>query len=175
MNFFKLNKKQIRRLITGVIIFAGCLAVFLIFQPLVAKRTKITSNVALLEEQFESVNDFLKFKDGLKSRGKLVTLAEVSGALDAVTKLGMKFKVDFLSMSQQPVAAPAAGDLPCRYLPVTINVQAQYEDLGKFLSALGNIKDGVIAVSSLRVWREDEILPLIKGEINLQLYIHGEQ
>ncbi len=64
----------------------------------------------------------------------------------------------------------------CYRIPVTIRADGKYRSLAKFLAAIPN-SDRLFTITSLRLQREEELIPLIRAEIKINAFYlrpHGQ-
>ena len=51
---------------------------------------------------------------------------------------------------------------------------SQYQELGKYLEALGNLEDSIVSVESFNINRDKKILPLVKTDMIVEVFLKDE-
>jgi len=86
-----------------------------------------------------------------------------------MTHVGKKRNITFSSISLQDKEKVAGGAY--ELLPIEIMVEARYKDLGIFLDTLKRFKKSIITVRSFHIARNEEIAPLVRAKLVLDLYL----
>ncbi|OGX44608.1 MAG: hypothetical protein A3G37_03480 [Omnitrophica WOR_2 bacterium RIFCSPLOWO2_12_FULL_46_30] len=164
MRALKVNKKNLS-IISGIAVFLFLLFAFIYF-PLLKEIRKMDSLWKSLKEQLrtaENLRDFQKI--GIHKR--LVSQKELVLVLDKITEAAKSRLLNFKSISQQEIKALEGY----RVLPVEMELDADYKQLGLFLGDLENLQDALVTVENLQVNSDEKLLPKILCSLTLNIYI----
>lgn len=166
----KLNMEMDRK---TVILIAGAAAAgmisFLAIGPLSGKVRRAAREVMALDNELAAVREAFKGAGRSGREGRLLTRAEVSGAIDEMTNAGAVLNINFLSTSPQQIEKPKGSKYSV--LPIRMELQSEYKDLGLFLGALEGLKESIVTVKSFRVKTSQEVLPQVKTELVVEIYL----
>jgi Tfp pilus assembly protein PilO len=163
---FWLDKKRM------IMIAGGVLAVFvlcLLMAPLVSKVRRVGREVKALEEEMAAARQAIKSEGKFRPTGKLLTRRKVSLAIDEITKAGAAKNVSFLSISPQPIITPKGSKYPA--LPIKMDLQCAYHDLGAFLGALEKLEESIVTVKSLEIGTDSESLPQLETVLVVEVHL----
>ncbi len=168
----ELTKERLNIVISaGLAIIALGLYLFL-YSPLINKLRKAHSECKRLETevlQAREAIDFLRIK---APKGKLITEEDVSWAIDDLTKNGKLAKVNFISITPKQIEEPKQA-LSYKILPIELEVESTYEDLGIFLGSLDELENCVITVKNFNITPTEEGAKELKTKLMLNLYLSG--
>lgn len=167
----ELTQERLTIVVIAIIVIA-ILGIYLIFfTPLISK---------LRTERLESrsiESNVLECRNIIESSGKgertLITEEDVSQAIDELTKHG-KFKgVNFISM--KPKKIEKKEDSQFKILPVEIELESTYENLGVFLGSLDDLEKGLIKVRSFDITADKEDPSKLTTDLIAEIYISGRE
>jgi len=164
----KLDKKQIS--IFAVIFIA--LGYMFIYLPLASKISLKKKEWQAIEKDLVVARGLIFKKDSLGRKGHLLSRPEVSLAIDEITKIGRKQNINFVSISPREIE-PVAG-ASHRRLPVELDLEAEYRDLGSFLAALKDLRESFVTVRSLKISRHESVYSLLRSKITIDIYVRGD-
>lgn len=155
------------------LVLSGIAVVVIVFLlltvSLLNKVRKAGKEAKALEREMLSVRQALQLQENFRQNGKLLSRRQISLAIDDITKVGAAQNVNFLSISPQKITRPS--DSSYQVLPIQMNVQSAYVDLGLFLNALERLEQGIIAVKGFEITRDQLILPQIKSGLVVEVYL----
>lgn len=163
---FEMDKKTLI-LIAGMV--AAGLVIFLVIGPLFGKACKAAEELKALDSELADVREALEKGKTIDRKGHLLTRAEVSRAIDEITKVGASLNIDFLLTSPQPIQRPQGRKNPV--LPIRMEIQSKYKDLGFFLGSLENLKESVLTVREFSIVRKEKILPKVYTYLVVEIYL----
>lgn len=158
------NKKNIAGA-SAIAVFLFLLFIFIYFPPL-KKIRKMNSLWQSLEGQLKTAENLRDFqKAGIHKR--FVSQEELVLILDKITEAAKIRSLNLKSISQQEIKALDGY----RVLPVEMELDADYKQLGLFLGDLENLQDALAAVENLQISSEEKLLPRILCSLTLNIYI----
>lgn len=165
----KLDKKQI----VGATLCFLLLGYGIIYYPLASQINLKKKEWQNLERDLIVAREFIFKKDDLGRKGHLLSRQEISLAIDEITKVGKKQKINFISISPQEIQnVPGA---PYRCLPIELELESGYKDLGAFLGALKELRESFVTVRNFKIIRHATVYSLLQSKMTIDLYIKGEE
>lgn len=98
---------------------------------------------------------------------KFTRRQDVSSIIDDITREGRALKINFRSISQKEIIDAKEGYL---VLPVQMEIEGGYEQIGRYLGALEN-KDSIVTVEGLEIERDKKILPKVPASLDINIYL----
>lgn len=164
MTGLKSNKKNLS-IILGITVFLFLLFAFIYF-PLLKEIRKRDFLCRGLGEQLKMADNLRDFqKAGINKR--FISQKELSLALDKITERGKSRLFNFKSITQGEIKT--LNDH--RVLPVEMELEADYKQLGLFLGDLENLQDALVTVENFRLSSDEKLLPKILCSLTLNIYI----
>ena len=164
--------KMNNRLIIILVILGGAALFLLIFTgPLWGRIRSITNELEMTEEQSAIARKDVESALKLQFQGRLLSRAEISQAMDEITKTGRAFDINFLSISPREIE-DIEGSVSQR-LPVAVETESEYKDFGLFLGALANLKESIVTIRNFDIERDEAILPRIRSKVVMDIYLKG--
>ena len=140
-----------------------------LYHPLLAKLQIQGKECRALEEEVSQGRQRVTASQGLEKTKALITEQEVSRAIDELTRTGKLKNINFISMTPQPIH-PREG-FPYKVLPIEIEAESSYENLGRFLGSLRELKGSLTKVGSLKVYPDAENPSRLETTFVLNLYL----
>jgi Tfp pilus assembly protein PilO len=159
-----------KRNIAVISAISGCFLAMLIFLYLPLGRAIRTNGLerdTLVRQLSEAGANLGVFKGAQVSK-KLIRERDISSVIDAIAREGRNNLLDFKSISQGEMR-PDEDNYPV--LPVTIEIEGDYRQIGAFLGALENIKDTIVTAREFTLRRDDRILPKISAAVVLNIHL----
>lgn len=166
MTKLELNKKNLI-IVSGTAVFLFILIIFL-YLPMAGKLKKKTIEWNSLKSELKVEQDNLKLIQECRIDKKLIKENELSSIIDIITREGRTLFLNFKSITQKELKY--ARDT-CPVLPVQMEIEARYEQLGRFLGALEGLKDSVITIENFTIRRDERILPNIHCSLAMNIYL----
>lgn len=99
---------------------------------------------------------------------KMVSPKEVSAVIENITKEGKKLMLNFKSISQrEQIERPEGYSI----LPVEMQIEGQYKQLGEFLGCLEAMQDALVAIDNFKASYDEKIAPKLSIVLTLNIYI----
>lgn len=168
---FEWNKGTIT-MVAGIA--AGTLLFFLLVMPLWAKAGRLAGEVKALESEMTAVREALDRSKTIKRGADFVSRNEVSRAIDEMAKVGAAMNINFIATSPQKIEQPEGMDHSV--LPIRMQIQSDYKDLGAFLGALEHLEKSLVTVREFSISGEPSVLPRLSTEIIVEIHLkEGER
>ena len=142
---------------------------FLYF-PLAGKITKKNKELSGLNVQLKSVNENLRIIQELKVNKRLIKEEDTSLVIDTISKQCRSHSLELKSITQKEKNIKDGYSL----LPVYLEVEGEFKQIGLFLSFLREFEGALITVENLQIKRADMPLPKIAGVVTLAIYLSNE-
>lgn len=166
MTRFTFHKRNIA-IISGIGICAAIIVVFL-YLPLAMAIRKNGLECNSLTQQLNAARTNLGVFKSAGAGKKLIREQDISSVIDVIVQEGRRNLLDFKSISQEEILAIEEKHL---ILPVRIDLEGDYIQLGLFFGALENIKDALVTVEEFRIRQDERILPQISAAVGLNIHL----
>lgn len=162
----ELNKKNLT-VISAVVVFLFILTVFF-YLPLLGEIRRKALERGALNNQLTIAGANLDTLRKANVSKKLISRQEVSSVIDNITREGRALLLNFKSMSQKEIiSAPDNHAI----LPVEMEIEGDYKQLGLFFGALENIKDAIITVDSFRITGDEKASPKVSAALTVNMHL----
>ncbi len=166
MGSIRLDKKMVMIIAgIGLVMIVG----YFLMAPLLSKVHSVGDEVKVLECEMGAVRQAIQSEGKFQKAGELLTRRKVSLAIDEITKTGAVRNINFLSISPQKIMKPAESKYPV--LPIQMDLQSEYSDLGLFLGDLESLEKSIVSVKSFQVDVDSDILPKINTDLLVEVYL----
>lgn len=166
MTRWTFHKRNIA-IISCIGIPAAIIVVFL-YLPLAMAMRKNGLECNSLTQQLNASRTNLGVFKSAGAGKKLIREQEISSVIEAIAMEGRRNLLDFKSISQEEIVAAEEKHL---ILPVRIDLEGDYIQLGLFFGALENIKDALVTVEEFRIRQDERILPKISAAVVLDIHL----
>ena len=151
----------------GVIIFFFIVAL----SPLMAKIQRMHTEWLAQETRLQNIRQLIQTHNKTNSQKNLLTTEEMSWVIDQITQVGRSFSINFISIKPQKLEICPEGD--CLSLPIELELEADYKNVGLFLEALDQLEGTVITLRSLKMMKDNPNAVSIKSNLILEVYFQG--
>lgn len=160
-----LKNKKNSFIILSIVIF---LLIIFLYLPLARTIRKKSLEWNTFKGQLNSAQINLQVIQKSGTNKKLIRQQEASGVLNAITQEGRNLRLNFKSLNQKEIRG-----IENKYaiLPVEMEIEGGYEELGHFLGALEGLESSIVTIESFKIWRDDKILPKISASLVVKLYL----
>ena len=151
--------------------FVAALVFFLIFSlPLMGKLKTLSEECKKAESEVSAFRAQIEALGGIDGeiRG-LMAETDTSLALREITKQGQKYGVRFVAITPAEIEPSAAGEY--RILPLEIEIDGTYSQIGKFLGALDRLDRAMATVSKFSLSRKDEHSSVLGAQLIVWIYV----
>lgn len=162
--------KRNHQLIIILAISSGVVVFFLVLMgPLWGRVRSSSHELRVVQEQLAVSRAEVESARKLQFNGPLLSREEISLAMDEITRTGKAFNINFFSISPQD--PEDIKDSACQRLPVAIEAESEYKDLGLFIGALADLKESIVTIRNFRMVRDEAILPRARSMMVIDLYL----
>lgn len=166
MTQFAFRKKN-TAIVSGIAIAAAIVIAF-VYLPLISEIRRRSVEYNSLTHQLSAARINLGSFKGMEAGKRLIQEREISSVIDAIAAEGRRHLLDFRAISQEELRHIEENHL---ILPVKIEMEGDYRQLGLFFGALENIKGAVVTAEEFRIWRDERILPKISAAVVLNIHL----
>jgi Tfp pilus assembly protein PilO len=161
-----------------LVIAASLAAAFIIltaylffYMPLMRRIRVRYSECKSFEKKARECRDIIKSAGDNYEKRVLTKESGAHRALDGLTKHGRAKGVNFVSIS--PKRIRRTRDPRYKVLPVTMEIESTYKELGVFLGSLDELKDGLIKVESFTTVPDPEDASGLVTKLDAGIYLSG--
>ncbi len=192
MKFIPENKKN--SALAVIFLSAGILLFYFIYLPKVKEVKSLNAEYRGINKELDELYSFLggekDLKDNIiKLRAEAARLEktfpdekEVSNALKYINEEAQRFQINVSSVrpgelehyKDKEGGMVTIADFSCKRMPVKLMLEARYKALGEFLEYLETNKSPAITIKGVSINKYEEIKPLIKADIDLNIYFLGK-
>lgn len=119
--------------------------------------------------------DVLDARNIIESVGKtygervLMTEESVSGAINELTNRGKLEGIDFVSISPQEIKKEAGSQY--KTLPIKMEIESTYEQLGGFLGSLDELEKGLVKVKGFNIVPDEKDPSKLMTDLVADMYL----
>jgi Tfp pilus assembly protein PilO len=157
---------------TGLAIIALGLYLFL-YSPLINKLRRAHSECRRLETEVLKAREAIASLRTKAPKGKLITEEDVSWAIEDLTKNGKLAKVNFISITPKQTEE-AKQSTAYKILPIEIEMESAYEDLGIFLGLLDELESCIVTVINFNITPAEKGATKVKTKMVVNMYLSGK-
>ncbi|MCX5699525.1 MAG: type 4a pilus biogenesis protein PilO [Candidatus Omnitrophica bacterium] len=165
----KIELTKQRLVISAAVAAAAVLlgAYLILFRPLINKLKLLHSEYQGLETSISRARDAISSLklEGLKK--ELVSEADVSLAIEELTKKGKAKGINFISLTPQQIAREPGH---YKVLPVDLELEASYAMLGDFLGKLDDLNRSLIRVRKFNLVSNKLNPKILITKLSLDMY-----
>ena len=147
---------------------AGLFFIVLIM-PLWSKAGRLLGEVKALESEMTVAREALDKSKKIKRGADFVSRNDVSRAIDEMARVGAELNINFLATNPQMIERPEGATHAI--LPIRMEIQSEYKDLGAFLGALEHLEKSLVTVRELSIRGEPAVLPRLTTEIIVEIHL----
>ena len=163
-NTFRINRRQLIYTTVFGLSFSIFILSLFVYYPLIREHQRLT-------EQYMTIkNELIKGQQLLThthiNEGLLLKRQDSTALINEISKTGEFYSINFLSIDPKDIE----GTTDFKRYQLQLNIQAQYQNFGRFLSSLEQIENTVIVVDSFSIGKNKEEGSPLKIKLNLNLY-----
>ncbi|UCD54788.1 MAG: type 4a pilus biogenesis protein PilO [Candidatus Omnitrophota bacterium] len=127
----------------------------------------------------ELENKALKYRNVIRSAGEiygertLLTERDISQAIDELAQYGRWKGVNFVSMNPYKIEEDKVSQY--KILPVKMQIESSYQQLGIFLGSLDDLEKSLIKVKSFNIVPGKEDLDKVVADLVIDMYFSGNE
>ncbi len=159
------------------IVTAGAAAVvalglyFILYQPLINKLRAAGIECDRIENELLQARKAIGYFKAVGKKKILITQGGIPLAIDELTSQGKLNGINFVSMTPGQIEEQKT---PCRILPIEMEIESAYKDLGIFLGLLDDLEKSLITVKSFSIKPDGKATIKRKTKLAVNVYLLGE-
>lgn len=163
----EITKDKLIKIIAGAVAIVAIGTYLFLYQPLISKLKKQYLECKTIESEANQAQDAIA---ALKKRDKKTILneADVSIAIDELTRLAKSKGVNIISTTPKQIKEKEASH---KILPIEMEIESTYEDLGIFLGSLDRLEKCVVTIESLNIVPEKAGALNLKTKLVIDMYL----
>lgn len=142
---------------------------WVLIRPLLVKTDQNNRELKALESELSTLREAINRGSDFQKTKHLLTRNDVSKVINELSRVGTALNVSFLSTSLQPIQQAKGSRYPV--LPVRMNIQSAYEDLGAFFGALETLEHSIVTVREFTIERKPDILPAVYTHLVVDIHL----
>ncbi|MBL7068366.1 MAG: type 4a pilus biogenesis protein PilO [Candidatus Omnitrophica bacterium] len=174
----RLEKDKLKMIIAGTSLICALGIYLFLYKPLVIDLKKAYRESRNWEIKVLDARGFIESVKITRAKSTVLAEEDISLAIDELTRFGRLKNVNYISMT--PKEGRKKKHLHYQILPIEIETESTYEDLGEFLGSLDELEHSLITVDSFRITphKAKEIsdegdLSNIKSKLVINMYLIG--
>ena len=149
-----------------LILLGGAVIVILVFLSMLHRLQEFESQERLMAEDINLVNGLMRTRDQTHFSPQLVALNDAATVMEEISALGNTHSIIFLSMARQDKSKSAYKKIDT--LPVDLETQSTYKQLGFFMGALNDLRRGIVLIDSFQITRDAQE----PGKVRSKMHMH---
>lgn len=192
MKFDFKDKKNV--MTVGIFIFTVLLLFQFVYFPSHKEVKGLTAEYKDVVKEISGLYDFIGGQENLKEniiriRRELTLLEdafpsekEVSNIIKQLNEEARRFNINVRSLKPKNLfiykdnegRELKVADYFCKCMPLTLNVEGEYQALGEFIRSLEVNRDPMIIIKAVDMEKDGKIAPRLKAEIDLNAFMLGK-
>ncbi|HLD49593.1 MAG TPA: type 4a pilus biogenesis protein PilO [bacterium] len=157
--------------IAGVSAGAGILVCLFLYPPLVRDLGRLSEECRRAEARAVEARPLIKaFKTAALLPG-FIREEEISETIRELTSQGKSRDIRFIGITPQAVTKPQDSGYPV--VPIEIDAESGYQDLGLFLGALEELKKSLVTVKDFHIVPDRDAPAKLRTKLTLWIYLKG--
>lgn len=142
---------------------------FFLYRPLTIKlRTAYLECKSIENKAIQTRESIVPLKTTNTKRG-LITEEDISLAIDELTRQGKLKGINFFSMV--PKKIEKSEDFPCKILPIEMELESRYDNLGIFLGLMDDLEKSLVTVKSFNITPDKKDPRRLKTKLVINMYL----
>lgn len=150
-----------------VVIVAGLYYIF--YMPVMKRLRTSFIECRACENEVREARNLIEMAGELYTERVLITEEGISQAIDELTSRGKSEGINFISIN--PGEAKKEKDLQYKILPIEMEIESTYEQLGVFLGSLDDLNKGIFKVKSLSTASSEKDPQRLITDLAVDLYL----
>jgi len=153
----------------AAIVAAALLFYLIIFSPLVNEAKVKFTEYRALRADLARREDIISSAGAFHEERVLMTEKEASRAMDELTKYGKEAGVNFKSIGTKEIDRTKSEHY--LILPIEIEMESTYKELGAFLGSLDEMNNGLVKVQSFSIMPGKKNPSRFRTQLFLDMYL----
>ena len=153
-------------------VLGGAIAMTLVFWPMLQRVRDLERQKLLMTEDINLVNGLMKTQNKNNLGPQLVTLNDAAKVMEEIVALGNTQAITFLSMARQDKNKSSYKKIDT--LPVDLETQSTYKQLGLFMGALNDLLKGIVLVETFQIVRDGQAPDKVRSKMHIHICLKKE-
>jgi len=173
MKPIEITKEKLMLIIPVIVIMAAMAVYFVVFAPLLEESRKKYIECRTVESEVLKVRAIIKAAGEIEGRRILMTEGDISQVTDELTRHGRSKGVDFISIDPGEAQKEKGSDY--KILPIKMEIESTYEQLGTFLGSLDDLEKGLVTVESFSIIPDTNDAARLSTDLVVDIYLSGRE
>ncbi len=169
-DIWKIFNEQIVLVLNVTLVGAGAV-IMLVLLPMVFRYQGLEGQEGLLNKDSSLVNNLIKGKGIGLPDPPMITLNDASRVMQEIVDLGNEGSITFISVINQDKSKISYKKI--NTLPVDLEVQGTYKQLGRFMGSLNELRRGIILVDSFQMKADKDAADKVRAKILLYICLRS--
>ena len=167
-----LKEKYVIAIIAVLLLVIAGVVYSIFYAPLMKELKDRYLEYRDIESEIRQARDIIETAGEIYGKRTLMTEEEVSQAVDELTKHGRLKGVNIISMNPGEIIEEA--DSAYKILPVKMQVESTYEELGTMLGSLDDLEKGLVKVKGFNIVHDEKDPAKLITDLEVDVYISGK-
>lgn len=165
----EIPRERLTLVITAAIAAVALGLYLFLYRPVLKELRATRTKYAAMNPELERAQKLAEMLKPIETDRRLISEKDISIAIDELTRLGNAKGINFISM--RPGAAEERKDAPYKIMPITIEIESTYEELGIFLGALDDLERSLITIDEFNIISQSDDPVKLKTLLEVHMYI----
>ncbi|MBU0878780.1 MAG: type 4a pilus biogenesis protein PilO [Candidatus Omnitrophica bacterium] len=162
-------REKVVIIVGAVIVIVGLGLYLFLYHPLARKLKTVRAECKVAEEEICQAQEAMSFLKVTDIRRGPVAPGETSLAINELTRQGKLNGINFLSIT--PKAVEKCEWATCEILPIEMEIESSFGDLGIFLGSVDDLEKSLVTVNEFYIIPESRDARKLKTKLVLDIYI----
>lgn len=166
----EITKEKLIKIISGAAAIVIIGTYLFLYRPIISRLKIQHLKCRTIESEANQAREAIA---GLKKKDKktLLNEADVSAAIDELTILAKSKDINLISITPRQIKEKKAS---CKILPIAMEIESAYEDLGVFLGSLDSLQKCVVTLESFNITPERTGALNLNTKLTIDMYLAGK-
>ena len=144
----------------------------ILYRPFISQIKALASESKSIEHEVSQARGSLATLKAQDINKGIIGEADTAPAIEEITKQGKLNGITFISIT--PAEVKKSQHPQCRILPINMEVEGSYKELGIFLGTLDNLKKGLVTLKKFSIGSDEKNPQKLISNIIADLYISSK-
>jgi len=161
-----------------VIIIAGAIAIVLLgsylflYRPLINKCRDAGIAYRDIEMKILETREAISFLKQDTTKRIIISEKDVSLAIDELTTQGRSKGINFVSIT--PKEIKKSDDYSCKALPIEMEIESTYKDLGVFFGSTDDLEKSLVTVKNFSITPHKKDTRKLRTRLLIKMYLSSQ-
>jgi Tfp pilus assembly protein PilO len=163
------TRERFRIIIVGTLAIIALGLYLFLYGPLISKLRKAHLECSRIETEILHARESIANLDKMDIKKSLVPEDNSSVSIDEFTRQGKSKGINFISITAKRIEE--SGDSRYKILPVDMEIESSYEDLGVFLGLVDELEKSLVTVKNFNIVPDKEKTSRINARLVVDMYL----